>query len=461
MRPEILLSWRRCRDEYKIDPGQSRAPSADDYCDHSLKNDRVMTELGSVGRSLLDDVQAFGGLAAIADGAARVLTAWGDRQALRHAEQSNLAPWSAWSERATGTNGMGTALEYPAGILVRRCEHWCEGLWDWSCAGTTIRDPITGQALAVLDVSSWGKPLPDSIVPWLRRAVGDVEAELREQALRDVSDLGEALKKMGRLAPGSLFALDAGGGVVAVNNKAEAMGGTSCLALTTDCPALREFVRKGISRARADHSWVGFVECFIPYVGDIAPFTIRPVVKNNRVIGVLGSLGESAGEQLSLEAQSGESSGMPPQRVAAVQGNRLIILHPEQIIFAEADRNSVWLTTDRGRIRARGRGLERLESQLHDKGFVRAHRHFVINACRVREVKRGFRGQVSLLMGHGSRKTIPVSRRREAAVRRALGLLLGSDLLHNPSEQIRKAGLTEPQYIMDKLMRGKAPRDSA
>ena len=31
VRPEILLSWRRCRDEYKIDPGQSRAPSADDY----------------------------------------------------------------------------------------------------------------------------------------------------------------------------------------------------------------------------------------------------------------------------------------------------------------------------------------------------------------------------------------------------------------------------------------------
>src|SRR5438046_1838688 len=80
-----------------------------------------------------------------------------------------------------------TALEYPERILVRRFEHGCEGLCDGSCAVTAIRDPITGQALAVLDVSSWGKPLPDSIVPWLRRAVGDVEAELREQALRDVS----------------------------------------------------------------------------------------------------------------------------------------------------------------------------------------------------------------------------------------------------------------------------------
>ena len=421
VRPEILLSWRRCRDEYKIDPGRSRAPSADDYCDHSLKNDWVMTELGSVGRSLLEDVEALGGLVAITDGAARILTAWGDRQALRHGEQSNLAPWSAWSERATGTNGMGTALEYPEGILVRRCEHWCEDLQDWSCAGTTVRDPVTGQALAVLDVSSWGKPLPDTILPWLRRAVEGVEAELREQALRNVSDLAEALRRS-RHAPGPTFALDAGGGVVAVN-QGEAPDGVSCLTITTDCPDLREFVRKGIARARADHSWIGYAECFIPSIGDVVPFTIRPVVKNNRVIGALGTLGESAGEQLSPEARSAESPSGPPQRVVAFQGNRLIILHPQQIIFAEAERNTVWLTTDRGRIRARERGLERLAGQLHDRGFIRVHRHFVVNACRVREIKHGFRGQLSLVMDPRFRRTIPVSRRREAAVRRALELL--------------------------------------
>jgi hypothetical protein len=428
VRPEILLSWRRCRDEYKIDPGLSRAPSADDYCDHSLKNDRVVTELGSVGRSLLEDVEALGGLVAITDGAARILTAWGDRQALRHGEQSNLAPWSAWSERATGTNGMGTALEYPEGILVRRCEHWCEGLQDWSCAGTTIRDPVTGQALAVLDISSWGKPLPDTILPWLRSAVEGVESELREQALRDMSDLEEALRRKGRRTPSPMFALDAGGGVVAANNKEEALGGMSGLTITTDCPALREFIRKGVRRARADHSWVGYVECFIPYVGDVIPFTVRPVVKNNRVIGALGTLGESAGEQLSLEARPTEPSSGLLQRVAAVQGNRLIILYPQQIIFAEAERNTVWLTTDRGRIRARERGLERLVGQLHNRGFIRVHRHFVVNAHRVREIKHGFRGQLSLVMDLRSRKTVPVSRRREAAVRRALELLFSSHL---------------------------------
>src|SRR3981081_1158111 len=65
VRPEILVSWGRCRDEYKIDPRQSRAPAADDYCEHSLKNVGVVAELGSVARSILQEVEALGGLLAI------------------------------------------------------------------------------------------------------------------------------------------------------------------------------------------------------------------------------------------------------------------------------------------------------------------------------------------------------------------------------------------------------------
>jgi len=420
VRPEILRSWHRCRDEYKIDPCQSRAPPADDYCrDHSLVSARVVTELGSVGRSLLDDVEALGGLVAITDGAGRILTALGDRGAIRHGEQSNLAPWSAWSERATGTNGMGTALEDPMGILVRRNEHWCVALREWSCAGTTIRDPATGQPLAVLDVSSWRKPLPDAVLPWLRRAVRGIERELREQARRDATDLKVALEKA---APGRgpLVALDTGGSVVAASIAGMSLAGRSGLGRSMDYPALREIVRHGVSRARADRSWVGFAEPFVPSVGDIVPLTMRPVVKDNRVIGVLGSLGESEGEPVSLQTPPAEPSRAAPRRILAVQGSRLIVLHPEQIIFAEAEGNAVWLTTDHGRVRARERGLEKLVNDLHDKGFVRVHRHFVVNSQRVSEIKRGFGGQLSLVMDPVCRRTVPVSRRRGAAVRRSL-----------------------------------------
>lgn len=422
VRPQILFSWSRCRDEYKIDPGQSCAPAADEDCDHSLKNVAVVAELGSVAGSILQEVEALGGLLAITDGAGRILAALGDRKALRRGEQNNLAPWSAWSERATGTNGMGTALEDPRGILVRRSEHWCEGLREWSCAGISIRDPTTGQPLAVLDVSSWRKLLPDNVLPWLRSAVRGIEIELREHAARDVSDMKAALERLDRRDGSPLIALDAGGAVVAVNDKGASLAGISCLDLTEEFPALKEFVCQGISRARADRSWVGFAEPFIPSVGDIVPFSIRPVVKNNRVIGALGTLGESAGEHVSLAGQSATPARGAPTRVLAVQGSRLVILCPDQIIFAEAERNTLWLTTDRGRIRARARGLEKLCNELRDKGFIRVHRHFVVNSKQIREIKRGFRGQLSLVMDPRSVKTVPVSRRREAGVRRALNL---------------------------------------
>jgi hypothetical protein len=200
------------------------------------------------------------------------------------------------------------------------------------------------------------------------------------------------------------------------------LAGGAGLGLAIDYPALLELVRQGVSRARADRSWVGFAEPFIPSVGDVVPLTMRPVVRDNRVIGVLGSLGESEGEPVSLETPPADPPRAAPRRVLAVQGSRLIVLHPEQIIFAEAERNTVWLTTDHGRVRARERGLEKLASDLRDKGFVRVHRHFVVNSQRVSEIKRGFRGQLSLVMDPVCRRTVPVSRRRGAAVRRSLVL---------------------------------------
>lgn len=422
LRPEILLSWRRCRDEYQIDPGQSRAPPADDYCEHSLAGDRVVAELGCVGRSLLDEVESFRGLLAITDGTGRILTALGDRQALRHGEQSNLAPWSAWSERASGTNGMGTALEDPGGTLVRRCEHWLSGLQDWSCAATSVRDPVTRQPLAVLDVSCWRDPLPDGVVPWLRRAVRGIEADLREQASLDAADLSAALDRMAPRSPRPLIALDAGGRVVAVADRAERRS-LPGLDLVAGGQLLAGLVREGVSRARADHSWVGYAAAAAPAAAEVIPVTIRPVVRRNRVIGMLGTIGESAGEQLTGPAPWRPAPRLPApgpsRRMVALDGNRVIFLHPEQIIFAEAEQNTVWLETDRGRMRARSRGLERLESQLHDSRFVRVHRHFVVNMRRVSELRYGFRGQLSLVMEPGE-QAIPVSRRRGAAVRRAL-----------------------------------------
>lgn len=68
----------------------------------------------------------------------------GDPAVRRRAEDSNLAPWAAWSEQASGTNGMGTALETSGAAIVDGAAHWCIGFHHWLCAGVAIRNPVTG-----------------------------------------------------------------------------------------------------------------------------------------------------------------------------------------------------------------------------------------------------------------------------------------------------------------------------
>ena len=100
-----------------------------------------------------------------------------------------------------------------------------------------------------------------------------------------------------------------------------------------------------------------------------------------------------------------------------------MLVAPGEIRFAEADGNDVWLTTDRGRVRARERGLARLADGLAARGFLRVHRRFVVNLDRVREIEPAFKGALWLVMDAGPRReVVPVSRRRAAELRRALGI---------------------------------------
>lgn len=111
-----------------------------------------------------------------------------------------------------------------------------------------------------------------------------------------------------------------------------------------------------------------------------------------------------------------------PARVIGVRNDRLILLSPSEIRYAEADHNTVWLTTDRGRIRASERGLDKLLTAVGDHDFVRVHRRYVVNLRRVREIERGSKGELALVTGSCPTELIPVSRRHAPQIRRLLGL---------------------------------------
>jgi transcriptional regulator of acetoin/glycerol metabolism len=226
VRPEILMSWYRCREEYEVDPDLQRAPAAAEVSRHSIEHDVVFAELGGLAAGAAGEISGFDGLVAVADSEGRILASWGSRRIMRLAADSNLATWSTWSEWASGTNGMGTALESHRPVMVRGPEHWCQGFQQWRCAGVAIRNVVTHEPLAVLNISCWQTPLPEEVLPWLRKVAAATEAKLRQRAHHSGTLLAAAFADA-RVSPATpLAVVDPAGKVVLANSEAAALMGT-------------------------------------------------------------------------------------------------------------------------------------------------------------------------------------------------------------------------------------------
>ncbi|MGH3501468.1 MAG: LytTR family transcriptional regulator DNA-binding domain-containing protein [Nocardioidaceae bacterium] len=402
---------------------------------HSIEHDVVFAELGGLATSAARKVDGLDGLVTVADPDGRILASWGSRRILHLAADSNLAPWSTWSEWASGTNGMGTALESHRPVMVRGPEHWCRGFHPWVCAGVAVRDVVTHDPLAVLNISCWKTSLSDTVLPWLREVAAATEAKLRQRAHHSGTLLVAAFADA-RVAPATpLAAVDAAGNVVVANSEAVVLMGTPADTpayapahrWTPQLPTLPRLVRRAVERARQDPHWRGSTQVFVPFLGTPVSVAIRPVFTGTQVIGMLLAFGSPDGHP-AFGAPSGDPLlGPPPprpfpSRVIALREDRWVLLDPREIRFAEADHNNVWLTSDQGRLRAATRGLDRLEQQLADKGFLRVHRRFLVNLGRVREIEQGFKGTLFLATDTRPHETVPVARRHIPYLRQALGL---------------------------------------
>jgi hypothetical protein len=430
IRPEILMSWYRCREEYKVDPQLTQAPPAPEQAPHGLEHDTVFAELGGLAALAAQELEMADGLTTVTDGQGRILASWGDDKVLREAEESNLAPWATWSEAASGTNGMGTALESHHPVLVRGPEHWCRGFHDWSCAGAAIRDVVTDEPIAVLNVSRRHGDLPPVVTGWLGQAAGAVYERLHRRARDTGTELVAAFTEARPRVAAPLAALDASGKVVIANEDASILLGVPADAPATDpehrwipqVPELRGLAARAAERAQLDHRWTGATHIFDPFTGNDLSVAVRPVLRNGHVIGMLIAGGAAAGERIPAAGAKPPEPRMLPGRVIARRGTRLVVLAAHEIRYAESDGNTIWLVTDPGRLQATTQGLDNLGRQLAGHGFLRVHRRFLVNLRRVREVEQGFKGGLFLITDARARESVPVSRRHAAGLRRVLGV---------------------------------------
>jgi hypothetical protein len=192
-------------------------------------------------------------------------------------------------------------------------------------------------------------------------------------------------------------------------------------------PAFIEAIRYASKQASHNPDWTGSTQIYTHLTNEPSPIAIRPVFRHGNLVGHLISFGAADGERLpraeaGTYVEASTSVEEPRRRVVGIRDNRMVLLRAPEVLFAESDGNEVWLSTDQGRMRAAAPGLDKLDHELANAGFLRVHRQHIVNLSRIREVERRDKGELVLVMDDHENTMVPVSRRNVRAVRGALGI---------------------------------------
>lgn len=178
LRKDIHLSWRRSR--LALAPMDKLDVPFDEIDDDDR---RLLRAVGPVLARFTEHLADTRFSLVLADRNGRVVNTYsGAADMRRHLASLSIDQGFVLSEGAAGTNGIGTVLEERRPVLVIGEEHYSEPLRHLICAGTPIRNPITGRLEGVLDLAcprgEWSK----LISPALEQLRHDVEGEMAARA---------------------------------------------------------------------------------------------------------------------------------------------------------------------------------------------------------------------------------------------------------------------------------------
>ncbi|MER5217351.1 SpoIIE family protein phosphatase [Streptomyces sp. NPDC002838] len=200
VRDSVLDSWKRCRSA-GLQPHQLLVPYASDL----TLEDRFLRAADPVLKDLTASLTQVGMTIALCDAQGRMVQRLGgDRRLRDRLDEVNFAPGFDASERVVGTNGVGTALAERSPVYVVGREHFADCLQPFACAGTPVRDPLSGRIEAILDLTCLRDDGDPAMVRLVREAARGIEARLLEQATQREKALLAAYRRADRTAGGWL-----------------------------------------------------------------------------------------------------------------------------------------------------------------------------------------------------------------------------------------------------------------
>lgn len=212
----VSASWQRSLSA-GVDPTTSHAVYHDDL---DLSGRLVRCSEPVIAR-LSDEMAGWPMSIVLCDSKARILRRSENERAIGAMLDSvSLAPGFNYGEESIGTNGIGTVFESGKPLFIVGAEHFHEELQAFACAGSPIRDPLTGRVEGVLDIScqsEYSSPLMHSLV---RSAARDIEHNLLLDRSRCQQALFEAFVRQDARKRGAVMAV---GGTVAMSNSVAQM----------------------------------------------------------------------------------------------------------------------------------------------------------------------------------------------------------------------------------------------
>jgi ABC-2 type transport system ATP-binding protein len=125
--------------------------------------------------------------------------------------------------------------------------------------------------------------------------------------------------------------------------------------------------------------------------------------------------------QLELQQQAQEDEPVSlPFKIPARQEDKVILINPAEVLFAEAVRGRAVLHTGEARLPTHFT-LNELEQRLSRSGFFRAHRSYLVNLQHVKEVIPYTRNSFSLSLDDAAHTVIPLSKTAAGDLRNLLG----------------------------------------
>ena len=152
----ITRSWRRCLDQYQLDPASRRAPNVVEHPrlqDHRAPLEHIIAVAHWQMSNLHQQLGRDGHVVLLTDARGVAIDSVFNESERGEFQRSGLWLGSVWSEDCEGTNGVGTCLVERQHVTIRRDQHFRVKHAGLTCSASPIFD-ASGELLAVLNLSS-------------------------------------------------------------------------------------------------------------------------------------------------------------------------------------------------------------------------------------------------------------------------------------------------------------------